>query len=166
MISINNLEDLQVMLDNENVVGDLSNISTVPIGNSRTLELHQKNVVKFNNQVESTLIEVKTVEKLRSICEKVEEPKIPLNEILLGLSSLFAGAVLSALTSGIALEANWRSVFFYIISPIVAVGCGVAFFFLRKLSQVSAKSLADRIVELLPDVDTDCGKEQEINNES
>ena len=168
MSIINNMvEDLQAVLEGENVVGDACNTpSTAQLGSSGTLELQQKNVVKFNNQVESTLIELKTVEKLRFICEKVEEPKMPWPEIFLGLSSLFAGAFLSALISGIVLEANWRSILFYIASPSVAVGCGVAFFFLRKQNQASAKSLADHIVDFLPDVDIEQGKESGGNNES
>lgn len=91
---------------------------------------------------------------------------MPWAEMLLGLSSLFAGAFLSAIISGVALEANWRSVVFYIISPAVAAGCGVAFFFLRKQNQTTAKSLADHIVEFLPDVDAEHGKEQGGNDES
>ena len=160
------VEDLQAIIEDENVVGDASNTSSVQLGSSGTLELQQKNVVKFNNQVESTLIELKTVEKLHSICEKVEEPKMPWAEMLLGLSSLFAGAFLSAIISGVALEANWRCVVFYIISPAVAAGCGVAFFFLRKQNQATAKSLADHIVEFLPDVGAEHGKEQGGNDES
>lgn len=154
------------MLENENIVEGASNTSTVQLGSNSTLELQQKNVVKFKNQVESTIIELKSVEKIRSICEKVEEPKIPWSEILLGLSSLFAGAFLSAIISGITLTSSWRCIIFYIVSPSVAAGCGVAFFFKRKQNQVSAKSLADHIVEFLPELDTEQGKEQGSNNES
>ena len=160
------IEDLQNVLEDENVVGDAGNTSTVQLGRSGTLELQQKNVVKYNNEVNSTIIELKTVEKIRLICEKAEEPKKPWPEILLGLSSLLAGAFLGALISGIALEMSWRSIAFYILSPSVAVGCGVAFFFMRKQNQTSAKSLADHILEYLPDVDTEQGKEQCENNES
>ncbi len=160
------IDNLQSMFESETIVEGVENNSTAQLGNSGTLELQQKNVVKFNNQVESTLIELKTVEKLRSICERVEEPKIPWPEIALGLSSLLAGAFLSALISGIALEVNLRSVFFYIISPSISAGCGVAFIFLRKQSQASAKRLADHIVEYLPDFATENGKEQSGYNES
>ena len=154
------------MLENENIVEGAGNSSTTQLGNSGMLELQQKNVVKFNNQVESTIIELKTVEKLRSICEKVEEPKVPWPEIMLGLASLFAGAFLSAIISGIMLAPNWKCVVFYIFSPTIAAGCGVAFFFNRKQNQASAKSLADHIMELLPEIDTERGKEQSDDNES
>lgn len=155
------------MLENENIVEGAGNSSTTQLGNSGMLELQQKNVVKFNNQVESTIIELKTVEKLRSICEKVEEPKVSWPEILLCFASLFAGAFLSAIISGIVLAVNWKSIAFYVISPALATGCGVAFFFMRKQNQTSAKSLADHIVELLPEVDIEQqGKDQGENNES
>lgn len=160
------IDNLQSMLESGTIVEGVENTSTAQLGCSGTLELQQKNVVKFNNQVESTLIELKTVEKLRSICEEVEEPKIPWPEIALGLSSLLAGAFLSAIISGIALEVNSKSIFFYIISPSISVGCGVAFIFLRKQSQAAAKRLANHIVEYLPDFATEKGKEQSGYNES
>jgi hypothetical protein len=48
---------------------------------------------------------------------------------MLGIASLFAGAFISAIISGIPIENSFKSIIFYILSPMIAVGCGVAFFF-------------------------------------
>lgn len=148
------LDSIQDQLEKELVIGEANNTSTAQFG-GRTLEIQQRNVVKFNEQIESIIIEVKSVKKINSLCQNIEEPKMPWAEVFLGLASLFAGAFISALISGIQLNSSWRSIVFYIISPVVAVGCGVAFLFLRKQGLVAAKMLAEQVVGLLPELDYD-----------
>ena len=69
----------------------------------------------------------------------------------MGLSSLFAGAFLSALLSGVVFEMSWRSILFYVISPIIAVSAAVAFLLMRRQEQVTAKTLAEHVMEYLPE---------------
>lgn len=158
-------KDFQTILSQGNTITPAANLATDQLGNGRTLEIQQKNVVRYNQQVDSTIIEIKNVEKIRLMCNKVENPRIPWPEILLGLSSLFAGAFLSAIISGIGLEPNWKTVVFYILSPVAATGCGVAFVFKRNQNQESAKSLADHILDYLPEIDGEQEKEP-TNDES
>lgn len=76
----------------------------------------------------------------------------PLPEVLLGISTLTAGAALSAVISGVPLG-SWRGVVFFVILPMVAAGSGVAYVMLRRFGLRSTEHLAEEILNDLPDPD-------------
>ena len=137
----------EVLLQSQTVQNEATDST---ITQSGLMELRQTNVVTFPNRIESIAIDKSHIEKIRIICESVNEPSFPF-EILLGVSTLFAGASLSALVSGISLQVEWRSILFYVISPMIAVGCFVAYLFSRKREGLSKKELAEHILEYIPE---------------
>ena len=159
------IEDIQSIIEEENIVEDAGNTVTTQIGSSGTLELQQTNVVRFQNQVESIIIDIKDINKIRSICENAKDIKPAWSDVFLGAASLFSGAVFSAIVSGISIEANWQCILFYIVFPSLAVGSIVAYVFMRIQIQLSIKSMAISLLELLPD-SNEMGKEQGDNDES
>ena len=84
--------------------------------------------------------------------------------MLLGGSTLAAGASLSALISDVCLDSE-NGILFFVIMPMVAVGCGVAYFMLRREGSRTASHLAEETLQDLPDpektVDTGVASEPE-----
>lgn len=147
-------DDLQKRLEEENVTEEASNAAIGQIS-SGTMEVNQTNVVKYYDKLTSIAVEEKNIQKIKEICRNAEEPHMPAAEICLSISSLFAGAFFSAIISGIQMEFSWKAIVFYILCPMIAVGCGVAFFFLRHNEQISVNTIAIRILENLPETESE-----------
>lgn len=144
------INEIQSTFEMNTIVDDASNVSTGNISNGGLIELRQTNVVKFDQKIESFAIDSRNIVKLHAICEKVSLQRFPWADVLLGIASIFAGAFISAFASGVSLEWSVRSVVFYILSPVLAVGCGVAYFFTRKIEEADVHELAEHIREYLP----------------
>jgi hypothetical protein len=71
---------------------------------------------------------------------------------LLGVSTLTAGAALSAVLSGVQLG-SWRGVVFFVILPMIGVGSGVAYVTLRHFGLRATQHIAEDILNDLPDPD-------------
>lgn len=153
MEDINNdgvVDNIQRYFEHQNFLGNAENATSVQYESGK-IELAQKNIVNYDKHIESVAITKKDILRIQKICNSVEDPQTPLIEIALGLSSLFAGAFLSALLSGVVFEMSWRSILFYVISPIIAVSAAVAFLLMRRQEQVTAKTLAEHVMEYLPE---------------
>lgn len=116
---------------------DTSNVPTGNISTDGAVELRQTNtnVVKFEQKKESVMVDSRNIKKPHSICEDVNSQRFPWADVMLSVASLFAGTFISAIISGISLDGSVKSVVFYILSPVIAVGCGVAFFFTRRIER-------------------------------
>ena len=144
------INDIQDNLDMNTLVDDAADISTGNIRNSGVMELRQTNVVKFDQKIESVAVDSRNIEKIYSICKDASSKRTPWTDVMLGIASLFAGAFISAIISGIPIENSFKSIIFYILSPMIAVGCGVAFFFNRKNEGSDVHDIAKHILEYLP----------------
>jgi len=83
---------------------------------------------------------------------RVTKARFPWHEVMLGVSSLAFGAFLGALPAD--LQAGTRqAIAFYTLMPIVGVGSGVAFFFLRLMPGRDAAQEAKEALADLPDPD-------------
>ncbi len=78
--------------------------------------------------------------------------KFPWPEVLLGLATLCTGGALGAIASNVEWNC-WKAKIFYLILPIIAVGAGVAYVMLRHLVPQAASSVAQDVLEDLPDPD-------------
>lgn len=78
--------------------------------------------------------------------------KFPWPEVLLGLGTLSAGGPLGAVASGVPWNDS-KAPFFYLLLPLVAIGAGVAYALLRHLTPQKASTIAQDILEELPDPD-------------
>lgn len=92
------------------------------------------------------------LKRCRVRLQTVAAQGFPLPELLLGISTLAAGAALSAVISGVQLG-SWRGVVFFVILPMVAVGSGVAYGMLRRFSLRDTQHVAEDILNDLPDPD-------------
>ncbi len=90
------------------------------------------------------------LKRCRVRLQTVAAHEFPLPELLLGTSTLTAGATLSAVISGVQLG-SWRGVMFFVILPMIAVGSGVAYGMLRRFSLRATQHLAEDILNDLPD---------------
>lgn len=95
-------------------------------------------------------VRASVLKRCRSRLSSASGSTFPLADLLLGVATLTAGAFLSALVSDVCLD-SWRGKLFYIISPIVAVGTGVAFVFVRKSYDRSCHEAARDVLDDLPD---------------
>jgi hypothetical protein len=71
-------------------------------------------------------------------------------EVLLCISSVSLGAVMSAIIAGIKL-ASWKGIMFYVVLPMVAVGTGVGGAMHRSSGSLTSKRLAREAFDNLPD---------------
>lgn len=78
--------------------------------------------------------------------------KFPWPEALLGLSTLCIGSTLGAVASDVPWNCS-KAPFFYLLLPVVSIGSGVAYALLRHLTPQKASSIAQDILEELPDPD-------------
>jgi hypothetical protein len=92
------------------------------------------------------------LKRCRGRLQTVATQGFPLPELLLGVSTLTAGAALSAVISGVQLG-SWRGVVFFVILPMIAVGSGVAYGMLRRFGLRATQHLAEDILNDLPDPD-------------
>jgi len=85
------------------------------------------------------------------ICESVKDTTFPIAEICLAIATLFAGASISSLISGIQLQADWKAIVFYVVSPMIVTGCLVAYFLTRKREEKSKADIVKHILEYIPE---------------
>lgn len=90
--------------------------------------------------------------RCRRRLEAISQERIQIGEALLGLATLTAGGSVSAIISGVKLDSA-LGVTFYIVSPMIAVGCGVAYGMLRSAGIRTARHLAEDVLQELPDPD-------------
>lgn len=157
----NIMDDFQKQLNQNNTYDSDGNSITSNLSSS-TMEIKQTNVVKYNEKYESVVVYEKDIKRIKSICKDVKESHITAADFCLAIASLLAGAFISAFVSGVPLENGLKPIILYIVSPSIACGCGVAFFLTRKHEQTSAKSLADHVLEYLPDIN----EQQEGSNDN
>ena len=88
--------------------------------------------------------------RCRDRLDAIKGQKYRYGEILLGVSTLAVGASLSAWISGVLLDSP-KGVAFFVMTPMIAVGCGVAYLIHRGEGSRSARHLADDALQDLPD---------------
>jgi amino acid transporter len=111
-------------------------------------------VRRLESELNDFFVQVRasTLNRCRSRLAKVTKARFPWHEVMLGVSSLAFGAFLGALPADLK-AATFQAVVFYTLMPIVGVGSGVAFFFLRHKSGSDAVQEADEVLADLPDPD-------------
>lgn len=95
-------------------------------------------------------VRASVLKRCRDRLSSASAPTFPLGDVLLGVATLTAGAFLGALISDVSLD-SWRGVLFYVLSPIVATGAGVAFAFVRTSHGRSCQEVARDVLDELPD---------------
>ena len=140
------LKEIQTMQE-KTLVSPAANESFIQSGK---LELKQTNIVTFDKEVESVVIDKRHIQTIRNLCKAEDTDNTVATEICLAISMLFAGAFLSAIISKVDFVFNCMAILFYIISPVTAVGCFVAYYFKRNIDIASKKQLAEHILEYLP----------------
>lgn len=114
------------------------------------LRLPQDRLVELPPVQGELAISKKDLQKITEICSSAGRTKLHLTDLFLGLASLFAGTSITGLISGFPYDLSFRSILSFNISPAIAVGSCVAFFFSRNAEHISAKSIADHILEYIP----------------
>lgn len=97
-------------------------------------------------------VRASTLNRCRSRLTRIANMAFPWHELALGVCTLAIGAFLGALPANLKPESRW-TVFFYTIMPVLGVGSGVAFLFLRKKPSVDAAADANEVLRELPDPD-------------
>ncbi|OEH84281.1 hypothetical protein BHU72_10730 [Desulfuribacillus stibiiarsenatis] len=142
-------------------------VSSLPVAdvvlksdNSVVTTSYQYEVKQPEEDKNDFIVEVKA-SKLKRVREKLElltSDRFPLYELFLGISSTCLGAFLSALASDIQLTTR-KGQFLFIFCPIVAMGTGVAYLFLRYISILKPKIIATDLLVEIVDPDKAIGKE-------
>lgn len=147
---MNSMCDPQAILEKD-IESGMANVTTTGQINSETMEVYQRNMVIVNKKLESVAIDLRDINKIKTLCRSVEKSYFPVAEVCLSAAGLFAGACLSAIISGIQIDSSLKSILFYSVSPGITIGCIVAFFFMRGKEHTFANTLATHILEYLPD---------------
>lgn len=102
-----------------------------------------------------------SLRKIRRRLDSLVSPRFPWPEVLLGLSTLSFGGSLGAVASrtawatvenGVA-TLNWVAFVFYALFPMIGVGAAVGYASLRYFTARNASSVAQDMLEELPDPD-------------
>jgi len=94
-------------------------------------------------------IEERSIKIMTKACEKALEAKPSLAELFLSLASLFLGAFVSAIISGVSYKFDLWSIIFYNACPALGIGCFVAWLFKRKQENADAVGLANLVLECI-----------------
>lgn len=94
-------------------------------------------------------IRASSLEGWRERLKKLKRRSFPWAEVLLALSSLGFGAILSALISNVGLDTP-VGIFFYIVLLPITVGALVAYVFVRHNETESASSIATELLNEIP----------------
>ena len=130
-----------------------SNASSTVTVQPSSVEVPQKNVIRYDDTVQYIAIDIKQIQKIKQLCKDGIEQKTSSNhDVFLGISTLFGGATISAYIAGVILQPDWKSVLLYVISPAIAVGTFIAYLFTRKYESESKIELAKHIIEYLPEI--------------
>lgn len=131
------------------------NSSDDNIKNSHTAIMQRYNVSSLKPKT-AIPVDVTMLDKIKRKCEEIKSAKFPIEELLLGIASLLAGAFLNALFASVKLEATMLGVFSYIICPTGTAGCGVAYAMLKKTGTHNAHQVAKEILECIQDIENQC----------
>lgn len=115
------------------------------------IRLPQERLVELPPVQGEMAISKKDLQKITEICSSARKTRLHWADLFLGLASLFAGAFITGLISGFPYDVSFQSILSFNISPAIAVGSSVAFFFSRKNEHTSVKSMADHILEYIPE---------------
>jgi len=94
-----------------------------------------------------------TITKCRTKLNLIKSQKVTSLEWLLGFSTASFGGVLGGLASNVKLEASFSGIVFYVVLPMIFIGCAVAYFYKRKEKFSEPSKLASDILDELPDPD-------------
>ena len=110
-------------------------------------------VRKPEEDLNDFLIQVRasTLRRCRSRLVQLSHSTFPWHEVLLGISSLTAGAYLGALTSDNISKNSSQAIFFFTILPIIAVAAFVAYLFLRRSTLKESSEIGGEVLAELPD---------------
>lgn len=76
------------------------------------------------------LLPKKNIDLVKEKCVKSKYSWVP--ELLLSLSTAALGAFISFLTAGASFN-DWKGYVGYIVMPLIVVGCGISWLFVRKM---------------------------------
>lgn len=91
------------------------------------------------------------LKKISDICEDAIASKRNAADLFLGVASLFAGAFFSGWFSGVPYDSSIKGILTYTIFPVIAAGCGIAYFFLHRNDYISVNTLATHVKEYIPE---------------
>lgn len=110
---------------------------------------NQKINVCFPAQEKMIAINYSDVEKLDKHCNMIKKRKYNCSELLLSFASLFLGAFLSAIISGINFNYTFISIMSYCICPVLGSSLLVAYFMIRLIHKNDEKALAEKVQEYI-----------------
>ena len=93
-----------------------------------------------------------TLMRCREKLVAIRDSSFPWHEILLAIASLTIGTSLGALSSEISYTGNpilWK--FLFMLLPVIGLGTGIAYAFLRYQNTKGTAATAREILEVLPD---------------
>lgn len=139
-----------------------ADIKAVTEGDGDIKVQHSYKLVNSKNDENDYLVSVRAslIAGWRVKLNKLTKTKFPWAEMLLAIASLGAGAIASAVISGVSLIGKSNAVdgvgfFFYVITPPITLTCLVAYFFVRHIEVESAKSVATALLDEIPLVEID-----------
>lgn len=100
-------------------------------------------------------VRASSLREARGRLQELSSQRLPWRELALGLSTLAAGAALSAWASGVHIDTA-KGALFFVLMPVIASCSLVAYMFLRKLDSFDRNRLKD-VVSYLPDPDDTSG---------
>lgn len=113
------------------------------------LTYNQKINICLPAQEKRITINYSDVEKLDKHCNMMKKRKYNCSELFLSSASLFLGAFLSAIISGINFNFTFISIMSYCICPTLGSSLLVAYFMIRSIHKNDEKALAEKVQEYI-----------------
>lgn len=139
---MNDIIDKEMIgMDNQNN----TNITDVDTLRSQTIISSQPLIVAEDlkkNQNPNVLISKKNIDLVREKCKKSKKTWLP--ELLFGLATTSFGAIISFLTAGVAFN-DWKAYVGYIALPLIFVGCGISWLFVKNNNSKDNNELVDAL---------------------
>lgn len=127
--------------------------SVISVNANTEIKYNATNSILMPPEPQRVAVNIKDVEKIREICKKSKNEKHKFGELYLTGASLMAGVILNAITSKATYDNNLTNLMVYTVSPILAAGLGVAYFYNRGNIINNTKDMAERIEEHLEEVE-------------
>ena len=145
----------------------LENVAVVKGTDDNNIYTNYKFPVRIPKQYTGDfMVEIRAsdLRKVRKCCEKAKNNKFTVNELVLSITGITIGVVISAIVGKIPFNENsFASIFSYNICPLFSVGLIVFYFKSRKENMQNINDLVEKIEEYIidPDNDTDNGRSEE-----
>lgn len=140
----------EFLFKDDTIVADIKNeVADINKGSLQYNQLVEIKVPVEDINEYKIAVRKSSIKKIKNACNEIQNNKFTWGELLIGICTMFFGAFLSAIISGVKYELNFLGVMFYTICPMIAVASLIGYIACRKSLIRDASYLANIVNEHL-----------------